>query len=254
MKILLTSKNKINMFNNWISLLKTINPEISLIFTKDYIKVNSMDPGKIILINTIFKKLNFDYYEPPEKDLELFLNLGELYERLKSVEEDETLSIEYDNILNKFIIKFYKSDTERLRIFRMAPINYSIPYPDLPEIKPTTELSLMISDFDRAISDCALVSETIIFKTIKEEAETLHIIAEGETGDAEIKISGFEGKLLEDSLSVYTIDYLRDIINPLKQLTSILTLSFSTDDPLQITVDSQVDLFELSIYLAAIIK
>jgi len=242
------------MFNNWISLLKTINPEISLVFSKDYVSANSMDPGKIILIDTIYKKFNFDHYEPPVKDLELCINLEELYERLRSVEEDEILSIEYDYILNKFIINFYKPDTERLRIFRMAPIDYSIPYSDLPEIKPTTEISLMMSDFDRAIGDCALVSETIIFKTQKEDADTLHIIAEGDTGDAEIKISGFEGRLTEDSLSMYTINYLKEIINPLKQLTNVLTLSFSTDDPLQITVNSQVEIFELSIFLAAVIK
>ncbi len=234
-------------FKNAISLMKTVNEELTLNFDDEGIRVRGMDPSHVAMIDIRLKPGLFDRFDKTE-DM-ITVNLAELYRFLDRVEKGEQVKIIYDKKEAKLAILTEKGGTKRrFALPTLEPLDDVVPE---PKIFWKSEGRILTQSIDRAIKDSELVAEHV---KISFTNDALVFNAVGDVGSARNEWEKDSDELLqlkseEDSAATFTLNYLKDMFGQLKNLTEVVTLHLANDMPLRVESDANENI-EIDLYLA----
>lgn len=219
-----------------INIICELVTEVRIKVNEEGLSIVAIDPANVALVSFKLPKKIFSQFE---------------------IEEEEIIGISLDNF--KAILRRYKGGSiilkteentlvieiqEKIkRSFSLALINIEEEEKNVPKLDFKIKIEMDSEDFNEAIEDCAVVSESCSFIAEKNrfviEAKGLHS-SKAEFSSDFVKIDG-EGK------AKYSVEYLQKFIKACKLVDKII-INFSTDYPLQL-IFSQEN-FELLFILA----
>ena len=231
-------------------MMKVINEELTMNVDDEGIRVQGMDPSHVAMIDVKIKPGLFEVFEKPAEEM-ITVNLGEFSKFLDRIDKDERVTISYD--VEKAKLTILARTGGRRRRFSLPilePLDDEVPE---PKILFKSEGRILTQSVERAIKDADLVSE---FMKIQVSREMMKFNATGDMGSADNEFEKDSDELLElkseeDSASMFTLSYLKDMFGQLKNLTDVVTLSVTTDMPIKIDATPANDPnLEITLYLA----
>ena len=248
MKLELSNKN-FTTFKDAVSLMKTVNEELTLKVDDEGIQVLGMDPSHVGMIDLRIKPGLFDTFEKPKEKM-ITVNLAEFYKFLDRIDKDERVMITHSMETARLTIEARKGGrSRRFALPVLEPLDEEVPE---PKILFKSEGRILTQSVDRAIKDADLVSEHVKIMLTK---EMLLFNATGDMGSARNEWQKGSDELLqlkseEDSAATFTLSYLKDMFGQLKNLAEVVTLSLTNEMPLKIEAEANEPNVEITLYLA----
>ncbi|MEM3405684.1 MAG: hypothetical protein QW117_01785 [Candidatus Pacearchaeota archaeon] len=224
------------LFVDIISIISELVTEVKIKINKDGLTIIAIDPANVSLV----------YFKIPPSAFSII-----------DIEEEEILGVNLDNL--KTILKRYSAgdlifQTEEnsliieiqekiKRTFNLALISLDEEEKSIPTLDFKANVQMSSVDFDIAIQDCSIVSESCAF-IIKDNK---FVIEAHSLNSAKLEFSSDEVKVAGIAKSKYSLEYLKKFTKACK-LTDSVSISFADDYPLQLKFYSSS--FELIFILA----
>lgn len=229
-----------------ISIISELVTETRLKISNTGITIISMDPANVAMV--VYKLLSscFSDFEI-DGDLEIGINLNNLKQILKRVENSDILTLETDENNSKLNITVNGKTTKRFAI----PI---IDSEDREQKEPSLEFPVTVnmpaSMLASAIEDADVVADSV---SLVSEADKFTVAADGDLNKVEVDIvSDDEVKIANTAESLlkakYSLEYLKKMIAGSK-IASDVQIQFNKDYPVKLSFNS-VDKVSLSFVLA----
>jgi len=213
-----------------IAAISELVDEANFVVAPDGLRLRAMDPSHVAMVELDLPPTAFDEYECTEETT-IGVNFDEFKKLLKRASARERLEMELAN-RSRLIIRFVG---KALRTFRMPLIDIAGEELPSPSIEFNVKARVIADALKDAIKDASVISDYVRFKA---DQEALTIMASGDRGDVEVKLSEDMGSLVElevkePSASTYSLSYLSDMMKAVVA-AEIATIQFSTDMPLRL--------------------
>lgn len=238
------------VLRDWIKLLKVVNEEHTLVCTDEGMKILTMDPSHVLMVDTSIKASLFDSYKIEGDTEKVTVNVAELSRFLDRIGKDERVVLASITKEAKVSINSSKAGfRRRFKTHMMEPYDEEVPQ---PKIFFKANGRLAVKAFETAIKDAGLVSEHIKFALNDEQ---MKISAVGDLGSAESEWDKASDDLLElkgeeEATATFTLTYMNDIVGALKPLADVVNIELSTDMPIKIVGECKNPQVEVTFYLA----
>ena len=229
----------VKLLRDAITAISTLIDEGTFNVNPEGIKLRSMDPSRVAMVDFTMQKAAFDEYVS-DQDAKICLNLGELLKLLKRAGRDETVEILLDESTGQIVITIqgrYK------RTFRMPTLEAMEDEVPTPKVTFNAKVTLTADGLRRSLEDVALVSDHVRMET---DGEKFMMSAKGEIMGANIELKKGSDALLslevkEPSRATYPLSYLSDIVKAASATSDIVALEFSTDMPVRLDFKQPYD-------------
>ena len=169
--------------------MKEVLNDITIYFTKDEIKIISMDGTKTTIVYLKLEGSQFEKYVCPS-DIEIGVNMTSLYKLMKPINSSDTIKfyITKDQS-NELVIQIENSekitiDQSFLRLLDLDDDNFSIPPVEYDSI-----VSMPSIDFQRYCRDLSNISNTVLLKSYKDnDTHKFEMSCEGDFAKKKITI------------------------------------------------------------------
>jgi len=229
----------VKLLRDAITAISTLIDEGTFNVNPEGIKLRSMDPSRVAMVDFTMQKAAFDEYVS-DQDAKICLNLGELLKLLKRAGRDETVEILLDESTGQIVITIqgrYK------RTFRMPTLEAMEDEVPTPKVTFNAKVTLTADGLRRSLEDVALVSDHVRMET---DGEKFMMSSKGDIMGANIELKKGSDALLslevkEPSRATYPLSYLSDIVKAASATSDIVALEFSTDMPVRLDFKQPYD-------------
>lgn len=241
------------VFRDWIGLLKVAGEEHTLVCSQEGIKVLSMDPSHVLMVDTNIGANLFDKYKVEGDGVEkVSINVIELGRFLERIGKDERVMLFTPKDAKLNINASKAGFNRKFKIPIMEPYEDEVPE---PKITFKSSSRLTIKAFEIATKDGGLVSEHI--KVTLNDAQMV-IDAVGDVGSATSEWTKDSDDLLdlkgeEDCVATFTLSYISEIVRALKPLADVVKLELSSDMPIKIIGECTNEQVKATFFLAPLI-
>ncbi|RLG59190.1 proliferating cell nuclear antigen (pcna) [Candidatus Geothermarchaeota archaeon] len=233
----------------WRSIVKaiaTLIEEASFEFSPEGIKLRSMDPSHIALVNLEWPNTAFEKYVCDQQYL-LTVRIEELEKVMKRAEKKDRVEIslgEGDTL--KF--KLYNGYKREFTVHLIEGEEAQTP---LPKVPFTTTAKLSIKTLKKVLSDVSVVSDQV---TIKSELDKLLFTGSSELGEASIILERDSPDLLdlavkEAAEATYSVEYLLSFVKAMSA-ADYVTIEFASKMPIKLDFLLEEGGVKLQFYLA----
>ena len=240
------------VLRDWIKLLKVAGEEHTLVCSKEGIKILSMDPSHVLMVDTNIKASLFDSYEVEGDTERITVNVLELGKFLERIGKDERVEL-YTPKDAKLNINASKAGFRRdFKLPMMEPYEDEVPEPKI-NFKASSRIT--VKALETATKDAGLVSDHI--KISLNDARMV-MNADGDIGSAASEWTKDSDDLLdlkgeEEATATFTLTYIADIVVALKPLADAVEIELSTDMPIKVVGECTKEQVEVTFYLAPVI-
>jgi len=245
------------LFGLWVSDVKVLKDAFTAISTiiddptfnmgAEGIRIRAMDPSRVAMVDFEMRKTVFEEYASSE-NLKVRLDINDLLKLLKRAEREEPVELVLDE------------ETARLKILIRGGYARTFDMPTLgfaeedelptPKISFNAKLTLKTEDLCRMLEDVALVSDHV---QIEARDDGLLMNTKGELRGVDIELKKgdilLEAEVKESSKTIYSLDYLSDIVKAAAPTSDLVTLELSTGMPVRLDFKQRHD-GKLVYYLA----
>jgi len=203
------------------------------------IKLRSMDPSRVAMVDFAMQKTAFDEYIS-DQNAKICLNLVELLKLLKRAGRDEAVEVLLDESKGQIVVTIRGKYT---RTFRMPTLEAAEDEIPTPKVTFNAKVTLTTDGLRRSLEDVALVSDHVRMET---DGERFMMSAKGDIMGANIELESGSDALLsldvkEPSRATYPLSYLSDIVKAASATSDIVALEFSTDMPVRLDFKQPYD-------------
>jgi len=222
-----------------VTAISTLIDEGTFKVDSDGIRLRSMDPSRVAMVDFVMQKTVFDEYVSDE-ETKICLSLSELLKLLKRAGKDEAVELLLDEKTAQFVITIRG---KYVRTFRMPTLEASEDEVPTPKIVFNAKVTLTADGFRQSLEDVALVSDYVRVET---DGEKVTMNAKGDIMGANIELKKGSDALLsieakEPSKSAFPLSYLSEIVKAAAATSDIVTLEFSTDMPIRLDFKQRYD-------------
>ena len=222
-----------------VTAISTLIDEGTFNVDSDGIRLRSMDPSRVAMVDFVMQKTVFDEYVSDE-ETKICLSLSELLKLLKRAGKDEAVELLLDEKTAQFVITIRG---KYVRTFRMPTLEASEDEVPTPKIVFNAKVTLTADGFRQSLEDVALVSDYVRVET---DGEKVTMNAKGDIMGANIELKKGSDALLsieakEPSKSAFPLSYLSEIVKAAAATSDIVTLEFSTDMPIRLDFKQRYD-------------
>jgi proliferating cell nuclear antigen len=219
--------------------IQKIITETSLIISKDGLKIDAIDEGRICICSLFLSAKDFKEYamdNPIEK--RLGINVDDFVSVLDRFKKYDAITLS-DEISNKLKITASDENTKKKSELQLIELGDSaVSSNSLKEIFFKNIVELNIDLVEEAIKDAETFSETM---QLKFEREGLRFVSEGQLGLMDTFISNENGFLKKYSTEItesgfYSVKYLKDIIS-IKTFADQIEIRISDKNPMRVQAD-----------------
>jgi proliferating cell nuclear antigen len=203
------------------------------------IKLRSMDPSRVAMVDFTMQKTAFDEYVS-DQNTKICMNLGELLKLLKRAGRDEAVEVLLDESKGQIVVTIRGKYT---RTFRMPTLEATEDEVPTPRVTFNAKVTLTTDGLRRSLEDVALVSDHVRMET---DGERFMMSAKGDIMGANIELERGSDALLslevkEPSRATYPLSYLSDIVKAASATSDIVAVEFSTDMPVRLDFKQPYD-------------
>ena len=222
-----------------VTAISTLIDEGTFNIDSDGIRLRSMDPSRVAMVDFVMQKTVFDEYVSDE-ETKICLSLTELLKLLKRAGRDEAVELLLDEKTAQFVITIRG---KYVRTFRMPTLEASEDEVPTPKIVFNAKVTLTADGFRQSLEDVALVSDYVRVET---DGDKVTMNAKGDIMGANIELKKGSDALLsieakEPSRSAFPLSYLSEIVKAAAATSDIVTLEFSTDMPIRLDFKQRYD-------------
>jgi proliferating cell nuclear antigen len=173
--ILTITTIQITPFKILMSALKDILVDTNMVFTKEGIRIVSMDKSNTVLVHLILNACNFELFELKHDKIIICFNMFHLYKLISSIDNDDTLTIfiddnDYqDGIVSNLSIKFENTERGQSKIQKLRLIEPDADELKLPDVKFSSIFNMNSMAFQKIIKDAAALSKKVNITSIGDD-------------------------------------------------------------------------------------
>ena len=229
----------VKLLRDVLTAISTLIDEGTFNISPEGIKLRSMDPSRVAMVDFSMQKSAFDEYAS-DQDAKVCVNLSELLKLLKRAKRDETLEISLDESASQLIVVIRGKYT---RTFRMPTLEVSEEEVPTPNVTFNAKVTLTTDGLKQSLEDVALVSDHVRIET---DGEKFLMSAKGDIMGADIELQKGSDALLslevkEPCKATYPLSYLSDIVKAASATSEVVDLEFSTDMPVRLDFKQPYD-------------
>ena len=233
------SISDVKLLRDVLTAISTLIDEGTFNISPEGIKLRSMDPSRVAMVDFLMQKSAFDEYVS-DQDAKVCVNLSELLKLLKRAKRDETLEIRLDESASQLIVVIRGKYT---RTFRMPTLEVSEEEVPTPNVTFNAKVTLTTDGLKQSLEDVALVSDHVRIET---DGEKFLMSAKGDIMGADIELQKGSDALLslevkEPCRATYPLSYLSDIVKAASATSEVVDLEFSTDMPIKLDFKQPYD-------------
>ena len=227
--MLFNAKIKAEILKTLIDVTSPLVSEVKLNINKDGISLRAVDPAHVAMVDLHISKDAFEEFQADE--LELGLDIDKLNGIMRLSNTGDTVSLEYDEKSNRLIIKI-ENLTRRMALIDTA----GMPDPKMPTLDLPGKVILKASEITKGVKASEAISDHLALIVTEDAFE---VFAEGDTDTVNLKLP--KESLVELTAdgkykSLFSIDYLSNMIKPLKGDSSII-INVGNDNPTRVEFD-----------------
>jgi proliferating cell nuclear antigen len=235
------------LWKNLLAAISTLIEEADFNATPDGIKLRSMDPSHVAMVDFEWQKTAFEEYTCQEPT-KIRVNIASMLKLLKRVGSDEILEMLYDEKTRKLNLTLKGKMMRKFTIPTLDPAQEEVP---TPKITFNSKVKLATSTFRDIIDDVQAVSDNVRLETTPEK---LIAAATTELSSAIIELEKSSEMLIEldvkePSKATFNLNYLSEITKAGASTSEIVTVEFSSNMPIRLEFDIPQQ-GRLSYYLA----
>ena len=229
----------VKLLRDVLTAISTLIDEGTFNVSPEGMKLRSMDPSRVAMVDFTMQKSAFDEYVS-DQNAKICINLGELLKLLKRAGRDEAVELLLDENTNQLVVTIqgrYK------RTFRMPTLETTEDEVPTPRVTFNAKVTLTADGLRHSLEDVALVSDHVRMET---DGEKFAMSAKGDIMGADIELKKGSDALLslevkEPSRATYPLSYLSDIVKAASATSDIVALEFSTDMPVRLDFKQPYD-------------
>ena len=238
--------NDARLFRNLIGAISSLIEEADFNATPEGIKLRSMDPSHIAMVDFEWPKSAFDIYEC-NTATKLRLSVSNLLKLLKRTRSDESVEIVYDDSNKKLNITLKNKIVRKFITPTLEPSTEEVPTPKVPfnaRVKITAVSLRDIIDDAQSISDNVKLEVSPEKFTVRATGELSSAIIEMDKGsdailelDLRQEIDPKTGKPVGSptpARATYNLNYFGEIIRAGSGASEVTSLEFSTNMPIKV--------------------
>jgi len=220
------------LWKNLLGAISTLIEEADFNATPEGIKLRSMDPSHVAMVDFEWQRSAFEEYtcEQPTK---IRVSIASMLRLLKRVGSDEVLEMLYDDKMRKLNLTLKGKMMRKFTMPTLEPAQEEVPTPRITfnsKVKLTTSILRDIIDDVRAVSDNVRLEAT---------TERLTALAATELSSAVIELDKGSEMLLEldvkePSKATFNLNYLSEITKAGASTSEIVTVEFSSNMPIRL--------------------
>ncbi|AWR99909.1 DNA polymerase sliding clamp [Metallosphaera hakonensis] len=224
-------KFKVIDANSIASIFRTLGefmPEVTVVGTKEGIRLSGVDPARVAFIDVFIPQGYFHEYQSAEKEL-VTVRLEEVINSLKNIKKNDSLTFETGD--SNLLINL---DGDFERTFYL-PILTGEP-PNNPSIKLefAFKAKMLTSTYVNVMQILGDLGETVV---ISSEGGKVVMSVEGDIGTSRIELSEESGTLLEavgsEAKGIYGMDYLSKTTK-MRSSSDVVEIMFGSQLPLKL--------------------
>src|SRR5215471_17332616 len=238
--------NDARLFRNLLGAISSLIEEADFNANTDGIKLRSMDPSHIAMVDFEWPKTAFDTYECTA-NTKLRLSVSNLLKLLKRTRSDESIEVLYDDTNKKLNITLKDKIVRKFITPTLEPSTEEVPTPKVPF---SAKVKLAAASLRDIIDDTQAISDNVRLEVAPEK---FTIKASGEMSSAVIEMDKGSDAILEIDLkqetdpktgqpmvdpktgtamparATYNLNYLGEIIRAGSGASEVTSLEFSTN-------------------------
>jgi len=229
------SMSDARLWKNLLAAISTLIEEADFNATPDGIKLRSMDPSHVAMVDFEWQKTAFEEYTCIEPT-KIRVNIASMLKLLKRVASDEILEMLYDEKTRKLNLTLKGKIMRKFTMPTLDPAHEEVP---TPKITFNSKVKLTASILRDIIDDVQAVSDNV---RLEATPEKLTAAATTELSSAVIELDKGSDMLLEldvkePSKATFNLNYLSEITKAGASTSEIVTVEFSTNMPIRLEFD-----------------
>jgi proliferating cell nuclear antigen len=219
------------LWKNLLAAISTLIEEADFNAAPEGIKLRSMDPSHVAMVDFEWNKSAFEEYTclQPTK---IRLNISDIVKKLRSA-GPEPLEMSYDDSTRKLSMIIKGKWRTTFTLPTLDPGDEEVP---TPKIAFNTKIKMISSSFKDIIDQIQTVSDNVRFETSQEK-----FIAEAVTELSGVKIELEKGsdvllefEVKEPCKATFSLNYLSEISKAGSMAAELVTLEFSSNMPVKL--------------------
>jgi len=229
----------VKLLRDVLTAISTLIDEGTFNLSPEGIKLRSMDPSRVAMVDFEMQKTAFEEYVSDQNG-KICINLGELLKLLKRAGRDEDIEILLDESTGQLVITIQGKYMRRFRMPTLEAMEDEVP---TPKVTFNAKVTLTTDGLRQSLEDVALVSDHVRMET---DGEKFMMSGKGDIMGANIELEkGSDALLLlevkEPSKATYPLSYLSDIVKAASATSDVVSLEFSTDMPVRLDFKQPYD-------------
>ena len=220
------------IWKNLLTAISTLIEEADFNTSEDGLKLRSMDPSHVAMVDFEWSKDAFKEYIC-DKPANIRVNITTMLKLLRRSKSEESLEISYDEESKKVDLTLRGKILKKFTMPTLESVEEEVP---TPKLSFNARVKLMSETLKEIVEDSETVSDNISFKA---KEDKLLVKASSELSNVGMELSKSDGALLEldikeDSDATFNLNYFGEMVKAGSATSEVATIEFSTNMPIRL--------------------
>jgi proliferating cell nuclear antigen len=220
------------IWKNLLTAISTLIEEADFNTSEDGLKLRSMDPSHVAMVDFEWSKEAFEEYVC-DKPTNIRVNITTMLKLLRRSKSEESLEISYDEESKKVDLTLRGKILKKFTMPTLESVEEEVP---TPKLSFNARVKLMSETLKEIVEDSETVSDNISFKA---KEDKLFVKASSELSNVGMELSKTDGALLEleikeNSDATFNLNYLGQMVKAGSATSEVVTIEFSTNMPIRL--------------------
>ncbi len=220
------------MWKNLLMAISTLIEEADFNTTGEGLKLRSMDPSHVAMVDFEWPKAAFEEYVC-DKPTNIRVNITAMLKLLRRSKSEESLEISYDEENKKINLTLKGRILKNFTMSTLEPVEEEVP---TPKLSFNARIKLMSETLKEIVEDSETVSDNIRFEASQDK---LLVKATSELSSANMELTKSDGALLdievkENSAATFNLNYLGEMVKAGAATSDVAVMEFSTNMPIRL--------------------
>jgi len=225
-----------DLFADLMKAVSAVVEEGTFIIDESSIRLTSMDPAHISLVNFELNKAATEEFSCSQT-LEMTVSISELLKFVKRAKKNEALTLEYDAEKKRLEITLANPAASTERSFTLNVLETVTGKTATPSLTFEAKSRVNADALADAIDDAALVSD---YTKITIAPDSVALSSKGELGTQQTKFTKggtavYEITTDKEVSAYFSLNYLERIVKPSKALSEEVSIELSNNRPIKLT-------------------
>jgi len=219
-------------WKNLLTAISTLIEEADIEIATDAMRVRSMDPSHVAMVDFELQSSAFESYSCPTP-LKIRVNMNSMLKLLRRAGSDEHLEIVYDEATKKIQMTLKGKMTRKFTMPTLEPAEEEVP---TPKLTFNTRVKMIAASLKDMIEDSQAISDNV---RLESSTDKFVVNASGELSSATIELEKGSEPLLdlevkESSKATFNLNYLAEIVKAGSTASEVVTVEYSTNMPVRV--------------------